>query len=76
MLAPWKKSYDKPGQHIKKQRHYLANKVRIVKAMVFSVVMHGCEGWIIKKANEQLNDNYIHIYVYTYILRETERECQ
>ena len=25
-LAPWKKSYDKPRQHIKKQRHYLANK--------------------------------------------------
>ena len=21
-LAPWKKSYDKPRQHIKKQRHY------------------------------------------------------
>ena len=26
MLAPWKKSYDHPGQHIKKQRHYFANK--------------------------------------------------
>ena len=26
MLAPWKKSYDKPRQHIKKQRHPLANK--------------------------------------------------
>ena len=26
MLAPWKKSYDKPKQHIKKQRHYFANK--------------------------------------------------
>ena len=25
-LAPWKKSYDKPSQHIKKQRHYFANK--------------------------------------------------
>ena len=25
-LAPWKKSYDKPRQHIKKQRHYFANK--------------------------------------------------
>ena len=24
--APWKKSYDKPRQHIKKQRHYFANK--------------------------------------------------
>ena len=26
ILAPGKKSYDKPRQHIKKQRHYFANK--------------------------------------------------
>ena len=26
MLAPWKKSYDQPRQHITKQRHYFANK--------------------------------------------------
>ena len=26
MLAPWKKSYDHPREHIKKQRHYFANK--------------------------------------------------
>ena len=26
MLGPWKNSYDKPRQHIKKQRHYFANK--------------------------------------------------
>ena len=26
MLVPWKKSYDQPKQHIKKQRHYFANK--------------------------------------------------
>ena len=25
MLAPWKKSYDQPRRHIKKQRHYFAN---------------------------------------------------
>ena len=25
-LAPWKKSYDQPRQHIKKQRHYIADK--------------------------------------------------
>ena len=35
-LAPWKKSYDQPRQHIKKQRHYFATKVHLVKAMVFS----------------------------------------
>ena len=26
-LTPWKESYDQPKQHIKKQRHYFANKV-------------------------------------------------
>ena len=26
VLAPWKKSYDQPRQHIKKERHYFANK--------------------------------------------------
>ena len=49
MLAPWKESYD-PGQHIKKQRHYFANKVHLVKAMVFPVVTYGCESWPMKKA--------------------------
>ena len=50
MLAPWKKSYDKPRQHIKKQRHFFANKAHIAKAMVFPVVMYGCESWTIKQA--------------------------
>ena len=50
-LAPWKKSYDQPRQHLKKQRHYFANKkVCLMKAMVFPVVMYGCESWITKKA--------------------------
>ena len=44
-LAPWKKSYDQPRQHIKNQRHCFAN-----KAMVFPVVMYGSESWTIKKA--------------------------
>ena len=44
------KSYDQPRQHIKKQRHYLLTKVRLVKAMVFPIVMYGYESWTIKKA--------------------------
>ena len=35
---------------IKKQRHYFANKIHLVKAMVFPVVMYGCESWTVKKA--------------------------
>ena len=52
MLAPWKKGYNQPRQHIKKQRHYFAN---IVKAMVFPVVICGFESWTIKKAERQKN---------------------
>ena len=36
MLAPWKKSYDQPRQHIKKQRHYFANKVPSSQSYHFS----------------------------------------
>ena len=42
------KSYDQPRQHTKKQRHYFADKGLIVKAMVFPVVMYGCESLTIK----------------------------
>ena len=54
MLAPWKKSYDPPRQHIKKQDITLPTKVRLVKAMVFPGVMYGCweldhkERWVQK----------------------------
>ena len=56
MLVSWKKSYDQPRQHIKKQRHYLANKVCLVKAMAFPVVMYGYKSWTIKKAEHQRLD--------------------
>ena len=36
MLAPWKKHYDQPRQHIKKQRHYFANKGRYSQSYGFS----------------------------------------
>ena len=36
MLAPWKKIYDQPGQCIKKQRHYFANKVLSSQSYDFS----------------------------------------
>ena len=48
MLTPWKESYDKPRQCIKKQRHHLPTKVHIVKAMVFPIVIYGCESWTTK----------------------------
>ena len=57
-LAPWKKSYDKPRQGIKNQRHYFADKGLQVEAMVFPVVMYGCESWSIKKAECQRIDAF------------------
>ena len=44
-LAPWKKSYDQTRQLTKKQRHYFATKVCLVKAMVFPVVMYWRRQW-------------------------------
>ena len=35
-LAPWKKSSDQPRQHIKKQRHYFANKGPSSQSVGFS----------------------------------------
>ena len=50
MLAPWKKCYDQPRQRIKSRDITLSTKVHLVKAMVFPVIMYGCESWYIKKA--------------------------
>ena len=57
-LAPWKKSYDQPRQHINKLRHYFANKGPSCQAVVFTVVMYGCESWSIKKAECQRFDAF------------------
>ena len=45
-----KRNYDQPRQHVKKQRYYFAKKEHLVNAMVFPVVMYGCESWTIKKS--------------------------
>ena len=57
-LWPWKKSYDQTRLHIKKQRHYFAEKVHLVRAMVFPVVLYGCESRTIKKAKCQRIDAF------------------
>ena len=45
-------------KHIEKQRHYFANKIHVIKAMVFPVVMYGCESWTVKKAEHQKIDAF------------------
>ena len=58
MIASWQESNDKPRQCVEKQTHYSADKVHIVKAMVFPVVTHGCKSWIVKKAEHQRIDGF------------------
>ena len=48
--TPWKKRYDQPRQHIKKQRHYFADKAPSSQSFVFPVVMYGCGNWSTKKS--------------------------
>ena len=56
--APWKKSYDQPRQHIKKQRQYFANKGSSSQGYGFPVVMYGCESWAINKAESRRIDAF------------------
>ena len=49
-LTAWKESYDQPRCILKSRDITLPTKVHLVKAMVFLVVMYGCENWTIKKA--------------------------
>ena len=67
-LAPWEKSYHQPRQHVKKQRQYFANKVHPIKAMVFPIVMYGCESWTPKKAECQ-RINAIELWCWRRLLR-------
>ena len=58
MLSPWKKSYDHLDSILKSRDVTLLTKACLVKAMVFPVVMYGCESWIIKKAECQKIDTF------------------
>ena len=50
MLTPWKKSYNQSSSILKSRDIAFPTKVHLVKAMVFLVVMYGCESWTVKKA--------------------------
>ena len=50
MISYQQESCDKSRQCVEEWRHYTVEKVHIVKAMVFPVVMYGCESWTVKKA--------------------------
>ena len=59
ILAPWKESYDKTTQHIKKHRHHFVDKGLYSKSSVFfPVFMYECENWTIKKVESQKIDAF------------------
>ena len=50
MTAPWKKAMNNLDSILRSRDITLLTNVHIVKAMVFPVIMYGCESWTIKKA--------------------------
>ena len=58
MLAPWKKSYENLDGILKSRDITLSTKDSLVKAMVFPVVMYGCESWTMKKAEHWRIDTF------------------
>ena len=54
MLAPCKKSYDQPRQHMKKQRHYFANKCPSSQGYGFPSGHVWIGSWSIKKLSIEL----------------------
>ena len=50
MLTPWKISYDKPTEHIKKERYHFADKGSSSQSYVFPIVMYEFDSWTRKKA--------------------------
>ena len=52
-LTPWKESYTNLDSKIKSRDITLPTNVHLVKAMVFPLVMYGCESWTVKKAEHQ-----------------------
>ena len=53
-----KKAMTNPVSTLKSRDITLLTKVHLVKAMVFPVVMYGCESWTIKKAEHQRIDAF------------------
>ena len=57
-LLPGRKAMTNLDSILKSRDITLAKKVRLVKAMIFPVVMYGCECWTIKKAEHRRIDAF------------------
>ena len=57
-LSPWKKAMTNLDSVFKSRDITLLTKIHLVKAMVFPVVMYGCESWTTKKAEHRRIDAF------------------
>jgi hypothetical protein len=76
MLTPWKKVMTNLDSIFKSRDILLPTKVHLVKAMVFPVVIYGCESWTVKKAERQRIDAF-ELWCWRRLLRVpwTARRC-
>ena len=58
MLAAWKKAMTNLDSTLKSRDITLPTKFHLVKAMVFPVVMYGCESWTVEKAERRRIDAF------------------
>ena len=58
MLTPWEEIVTNLDSILKSRNITLSTKAHLVKAMVFPVVMYGCESWTIKKTEQQRIDAF------------------
>ena len=66
---------DKCRQHIKRQKYYLPTKVCRVNAMIFPVVMYGCESCTVKKA-EHWRINTFELSCWMRLLKVPDNACR
>ena len=65
-LLPWRKAMTNLDSILKSRDITLLTKVHLIKAMVFPVVMYGCDSWTTKKAEGQKID-----FFWTVVLKKT-----
>ena len=67
-LLLWRKVITNLDSILKSRDISLPTKVHLVKAMVFPVVMYGCESWTVKKAEHRTIDAFFFFFLHLKIL--------
>jgi len=68
MLTPWKEVMTNLDSILKSRDITLPTKVHLVKAMVFPVVVYGCESWTIKRAEHRRIDAFVVFCLFVYLI--------